>query len=573
MASSNDLLKFRLQTLNMKQIKNLVRLHNLDERILLSKATKDQLIDALIRFYSGYSADGLQLVGRPRNLNYSYDVNPTPPRRARARAPVVAPIVQDVAVVKVKKPRVKKATKPKKEAEVKARQPEPEARELSAEENYSKAMDLLAQLRGKPRGRKVKQAEQRQPEPVIEPVLIEPDKKDLKKIASELGFEANIDFINRSFKDVFNDFMSIYASKFESINIMYNKNRIDSYEFKKRYKKLNEYIGIYKTPHDLYGKPIKRFDDFILESNKIYNTITSKEQRQPEPVPIVEQPKKEEKPQLTATDKALQTLIDMGLINDEDFEKMNISKLQEINKKQEKFSYNRDFVDESKISEEQFEIMDKGQSYFDFYKTPQSIINTITNSIISEFKKSKINILEPSAGLGSLMTGIINRQDELNINNLDANEFNEEMYNLLKENFKISHIYNKNFLNWTPEIKYDCIIMNPPYEGYVNEEVGRTKVAYLYHVMKAVLLGGNSKTIYAVLPLLKGGNKFELKDVISKADIKKMKNLFNIDEIPKVNVDLLMEKVDGWKKVVFSRGKFNLGKAGLSLNLYKFVVF
>jgi len=116
MASSDELLKFSLQTLNMKQIKNLVRLHNLEERILL-KATKDQLIDALIRFYSGYSADGKQLVGRPHNLNYLYDINPTPPRRGRrvpVPAPAPAPIVKDVAVVKVKKPRVKKATKPKK---------------------------------------------------------------------------------------------------------------------------------------------------------------------------------------------------------------------------------------------------------------------------------------------------------------------------------------------------------------------------------------------------------------------------------------------------------------------------
>jgi len=246
-------------------------------------------------------------------------------------------------------------------------------------------------------------------------------------------------------------------------------------------------------------------------------------------------------------------------------------KAEEQNKTQ--FSYNRNFVDEDSIGQEQFKIMENAQNRFDFYKTPQEIIDKITDSVISYFKKNKINILEPSAGIGSLITGIINRQNELNIMNLDANELNEEMYKLLIENFKISHIYNKNFLNWNPEIKYDCIIMNPPYEGYIDEEVGRSKIAYLYHVMKAVLLGGNKKIIYAVLPPLKGkGQQFEIKDAISKIDTKRMLSTFNIDKIPTVKVDLLMENVSGWKKVIFSRGKFNLGNANLSLNLYRFTV-
>ena len=58
----------------------------------------------------------------------------------------------------------------------------------------------------------------------------------------------------------------------------------------------------------------------------------------------------------------------------------------------------------------------------------------------SDSKKDAIKILEPSAGIGSLMTGIIDKQNELNIKQLDAIEFNEDMYNLLKENFKISKI-------------------------------------------------------------------------------------------------------------------------------------
>jgi len=527
---------------------------------------------------------------------------------------------------------------------------------------------------------------------------VEKEIENFKKIATELGFETNMDFIRKSFSDILYDFMRSYAVQFEHINNMYKKNKIDASEFIRRYKKLNKYIGMYKTPLDLYGKPINRFDDFILESGKIYDTITKSaklkiasklksglqlkkrdefqkdleiiKKKILKSTQLIQKPIEKVKKQLVIKKRtpeevneytirnhlnslSITKLKDLARIHNklyrikigqtkaelveslaQHYERMTgthlIHKLpEELNltipkkvrkakpkvkilevpvekapiyidpfvnmkatpelkekvrkfreerearkklEKRIKFSYNSNFVDDTKISQEQFKIMEKGQIRFDFYKTPQTIINKITDSIINEFNKKKINILEPSAGIGSLMTGIINRQDELNINNLDANEFNEEMYNLLIENFKISHIYNKNFLKWTPELQYDCIIMNPPYQGYINEEVGHTKVAYLYHVMKAVLLGGNNKIIYAVLPPLKGKGQFELKDVIGNIDIKRMKSFFNIDTIPAVKVDLLMEQIDGWKKVVFSRGKFNLGNVGLTLNVYKFTV-
>ena len=529
---------------------------------------------------------------------------------------------------------------------------------------------------------------------------VEKKKEEIKKIATELGFADNIDFKNRALDDVFDSFMRTYANEFLHINTMYQKNRINASEFIKRYKKLNKYIEMYKTPLDIYRKPLDRFDDYILESGKIYDTITknakskiastiksglqSKKRNEFQKdldiikkkilksTEIMQKPIEKVKQKLVITKRknvneytirnhlnglSITKLKDLARIHNKlyrikigqtkeelveslakQYEKMTgthlIHKLPEelnltIPKKERKykpkakkavivepiepiekkevqikqpglkervlklmkereekrkaeankpiqktqFSYNRNFVDEDSIGQEQFKIMEKAQNRFDFYKTPQEIIDKITDSVISEFNKTQINILEPSAGIGSLITGIINRQNELNIMNLDANEYNEEMYKLLIENFKISHIYNKNFLKWNPEIKYDCIIMNPPYEGYIDEEVGRSKVAYLYHVMKAILIGNNKKTIYAVLPPLKGkGQQFEIKDAISKIDTKRMLSTFNIDKIPTVKVDLLMENVQGWKKVIFSRGKFNLGNAGLSLNLYRFTV-
>jgi hypothetical protein len=526
----------------------------------------------------------------------------------------------------------------------------------------------------------------------------EKEVEDFKQAVSKLDFSNAITFGGNG-----EHFMHNYAKEFQLINLRYKNKKINASEFINRYKQLNKLIKMYDTPKDIYGKPMDRYDDYIIESGKIYDTITknakskiastiksglqSKKRNEFQKdldiikkkilksSEVIQKPIEKVKQKLVITKRknvneytirnhlnslSITKLKDLARIHNKlyrikigqtkeelveslakQYEKMTgthlIHKLPEelnltIPKKERKykpkakkivivepieptrkidkyentkapqylkdkykkfkeerearkkeeaykpiqktqFSYNRNFVYEDSIGQEQFKIMEKAQNKFDFYKTPQEIIDKITDSVISEFNKTQINILEPSAGIGSLITGIINRQNELNIMNLDANEYNEEMYNLLIENFKISHIYNKNFLKWNPEIKYDCIIMNPPYEGYIDEEVGRSKVAYLYHVMKAILIGNNKKTIYAVLPPLKGkGQQFEIKDAISKIDTKRMLSTFNIDKIPTVKVDLLMEKVQGWKKVIFSRGKFNLGNAGLSLNLYKFTV-
>jgi predicted RNA methylase len=294
-----------------------------------------------------------------------------------------------------------------------------------------------------------------------------------------------------------------------------------------------------------------------------------KQQIQKEIIPKLQIIEKENVMPMTATDKALQTLIDMGLIDDKELQNIGFEKTV----KKEKFSYNKDFVNDDKMGQEQLQIMEKGQNQFDFYKTPKEIINKIADEVVKITKKSKINILEPSAGIGSLITGIIDRQNELNINRLDAIELNEDMYNLLKANFNISNIYNENFMKFNPTTNYDIIIMNPPYQGYINEDVGRTKLAYLYHIMKAVLLSNNRKVIYAVIPNINNDKpQFEFDDILTNTDKSKMKKLFKIDDIPKVIVQPILKNIQGWKKIKFSRGKLSLQNAGLSLNLYKFIV-
>lgn len=239
-----------------------------------------------------------------------------------------------------------------------------------------------------------------------------------------------------------------------------------------------------------------------------------------------------------------------------------------------KFSYNENFfaIKTEYQTQDFIKLVKENQAKNDFYETPQPLVDKITDDIINTFGKSKINVLEPSAGLGTLMTGIIDSQRTLNINRIDAIELFEPMYELLKKNFKISHIYNDNFLSWIPEYKYDVVIMNPPFEGGLGSNLGVSKVAYLYHLMKALLILERNKTIYIIMPHFRVNHDvpyFELDDAISKTDIKKMKELFDVSTLPNAIIKPLMMNVGGWKKYVFTRNKFQEKEAGLRLNLYK----
>lgn len=96
----------------------------------------------------------------------------------------------------------------------------------------------------------------------------EKEVEDFKQAVSKLDFSNALTF------DTPGDFMHNYAKEFEIINLRYKNNKINASEFIKRYKQLYKLISIYDTPKDIYGKPMNRYDDYIIESGKIYDTIT-----------------------------------------------------------------------------------------------------------------------------------------------------------------------------------------------------------------------------------------------------------------------------------------------------------
>ena len=111
--------------------------------------------------------------------------------------------------------------------------------------------------------------------------------------------------------------------------------------------------------------------------------------------------------------------------------------------------------------------------------------------------------------------------------------------------------------------------MNPPFEGII-PKIGVSKVAYLWHLMKAILLLNYKKTIYIVSPRLQSNKtQFEFDEVIPEKLKISMLKYFNIEEIPKTIITPLLINVSGFNKIVFSRGKYTEQTAGLNFNLYK----
>lgn len=87
------------------------------------------------------------------------------------------------------------------------------------------------------------------------------------------------------------------------------------------------------------------------------------------------------------------------------------------------------------------------------------------DDITDETKYNNFSILEPSAGQGHIISGILNAGDNVNI---DMVEYDIENRNILNKLVEISphklYLSNQNnFLRYTPDKKYDFILMNPPF--------------------------------------------------------------------------------------------------------------
>lgn len=118
-----------------------------------------------------------------------------------------------------------------------------------------------------------------------------------------------------------------------------------------------------------------------------------------------------------------------------------------------------------------------------YYPTPENIVLDMIN-IASESLSEAKSVLEPSAGIGNILNGLMNVVgDNTEVN---AIEINPLFSKVLKEKFgEKANVYNMDFLNYSNQ--NEIILMNPPFDQ------GRWKL----HLNHALTL---SSHIFAILP-------------------------------------------------------------------------
>ena len=113
------------------------------------------------------------------------------------------------------------------------------------------------------------------------------------------------------------------------------------------------------------------------------------------------------------------------------------------------------------------------QKGMDFYPTPETCL--AHKEILECIKKAR-NILEPTAGLGSIVHFISKHKKPSA--KVTVNELNTTFIEPLKKFFPKFTITREDFLSQSPKNIYDLIICNPPFS------IGKDKKAYLDFLLK-----------------------------------------------------------------------------------------
>lgn len=133
------------------------------------------------------------------------------------------------------------------------------------------------------------------------------------------------------------------------------------------------------------------------------------------------------------------------------------------------------------------------QELFDYYPTPEYIVN-IAQELLQHDNKSII--LEPSCGTGNLIKGLESF--------VDAIEINSDCVKILKE--KNINVIHDDFLTFNPSMKYDYIIMNPPF----------SKKQDVLHIIKAFSLLNEGGVLVAIASSNVLSKSKELQDICDK---------------------------------------------------------
>ena len=126
------------------------------------------------------------------------------------------------------------------------------------------------------------------------------------------------------------------------------------------------------------------------------------------------------------------------------------------------------------------------KAYCNFFPTPRNLIE----KMLEEYKNKPLpkNILEPSAGKGDIIDYVNKIQNKRQKqSNIYAFEFVEELQDILKSKSNCQLLGNDFMAYRSKKIKFDLILMNPPFDRGVN------------HVLHAWEMLGNGGKVIALL--------------------------------------------------------------------------
>lgn len=110
------------------------------------------------------------------------------------------------------------------------------------------------------------------------------------------------------------------------------------------------------------------------------------------------------------------------------------------------------------------------------YFTPPSCVHYNAKLLKSYIPKKNINILEPSCGSGEYITVLHNMFPDATITAIENN--NTIYHSVKKLNSERVTVYNMDYLEHSPKLKYDCIVGNPPYFVMKKNDIDKKYYSY-----------------------------------------------------------------------------------------------
>ena len=128
------------------------------------------------------------------------------------------------------------------------------------------------------------------------------------------------------------------------------------------------------------------------------------------------------------------------------------------------------------------------KAYNAFFTPKINVDYLIDLSAIEYDNRKKIDVLEPTAGIGNIISGLVDF-DNSNHFIIDAVEYIKDFYNLgsvIFNNFKNINWFHSSLFNYNTTTKYDYIFTNPPFNIKIkgDEVLDVDFLVYSYNLLK-----------------------------------------------------------------------------------------